>query len=143
MDTVLFCCILGGGLFKPLLVFCFRVEEKFPGGKFREIPFAVDIIFAGGNFRAKSKFAKIAKINSTRKIGVIQYILQINVVILTRQRRPRLVPLLCISNTLVNSDKQNSSLQNKSWLNYCLFSYKPDMHKHMAMAHRLPVNFKS
>ena len=38
--------------------------------KFREIPFAVDIIFAGGNFRAKSK---IAEIYSTRKIGVIQY----------------------------------------------------------------------
>ena len=67
----------------------FRVEEKFAGGKFRgrkisrelnfaggkfrEIPLAVDIIFAGGKFRAKSKFAKIAKLNSTRKIGVIQY----------------------------------------------------------------------
>ena len=37
------------------------------GGKFREIPFAVDIIFAGGKFRAKSKFAKIAKNYSTRK----------------------------------------------------------------------------
>ena len=48
-------------------------EEKFAGGKFREIPLAVDIIFAGGKFRAKSKFAKIAKLNSTRKIGVIQY----------------------------------------------------------------------
>ena len=43
------------------------------GGKFREIPFAVDIIFAGGKFRAKSQFANIAKISSTRKIGVIQY----------------------------------------------------------------------
>ena len=43
------------------------------GGKFREIPFAVDIIFAGGKFRAKSKFANIAKISSTRKICVIQY----------------------------------------------------------------------
>ena len=30
-------------------------------------------IFAGGKFRAKSKFANIAKISSTRKIGVIQY----------------------------------------------------------------------
>ena len=59
---------------KPLLVFYCRVEEKFAGGKFREIPFAVDIIFAGGKFRAKSKFAKIAKIYSTQKIGVIQYI---------------------------------------------------------------------
>ena len=49
------------------------MEEKFAGGKFREIPLAVDIIFAGGKFRAKSKFAKIAKLNSTRKIGVIQY----------------------------------------------------------------------
>ena len=36
-------------------------------------PFAVDIIFAGGTFRAKSKFAKIAKMYSTRIIGVIQY----------------------------------------------------------------------
>ena len=45
-------------------------EENFAGGKFREIPLAVDIIFAGGKFRAKSKFAKIAKLNSTRKIGV-------------------------------------------------------------------------
>ena len=58
---------------KQLLVFYFRVEENFAGGKFREIPFAVDIISAGGKFRAKSKFANIAKINSTRKIGVIQY----------------------------------------------------------------------
>ena len=41
------------GSFKPLLVFYFRVEEKFAGGKFREIPFAVDIYFAGGKFRAK------------------------------------------------------------------------------------------
>ena len=49
-------------------------EENFAGGKFREIPFAVDIIFAGGKFRAKSKFANIAKISSTRKIGVIQYL---------------------------------------------------------------------
>ena len=48
-------------------------EENFAGGKFREIPFAVDFIFAGGKFRAKSKFANIAKISSTRKIGVIQY----------------------------------------------------------------------
>ena len=52
-------------------------EEYFAGGKFREIPFAVDIIFAGGKFRAKSKFANIAKISSTRKIGVIQYIIVI------------------------------------------------------------------
>ena len=29
----------------------------------------MDIIFAGGKFRAKSKFANIAKISSTRKIG--------------------------------------------------------------------------
>ena len=42
-------------------------EEYFAGGKFREIPFAVDIIFAGVKFRAKSKFANIAKISSTRK----------------------------------------------------------------------------
>ena len=48
-------------------------EVNFAGGKFREIPFSVDIIFAGGKFRAKSQFANIAKISSTRKIGVIQY----------------------------------------------------------------------
>ena len=48
-------------------------EQNFAGAKFREIPFAVDIIFAGGKFRTKSKFANIAKISSTRKIGVIQY----------------------------------------------------------------------
>ena len=34
----------------------------------------MDFIFAGGKFRAKSKFANIAKISSTRKIGVIQYL---------------------------------------------------------------------
>ena len=56
---------------RPLLEFYFRGEENFAGGKFREIPFAVDIIFAGGKFRAKSQFANIAKISSTRKIGVI------------------------------------------------------------------------
>ena len=33
----------------------------------------MDIIFAGGKFRAKSKFANIAKISSTRKMCVIQY----------------------------------------------------------------------
>ena len=44
------------------------------GGKFREIPFAVDIIFAGGKFRAKYKFANVAKIFSPRKIRVIQYV---------------------------------------------------------------------
>ena len=33
----------------------------------------MDIIFAGGKFRAKSQFANIAKISSTRKMGVIQY----------------------------------------------------------------------
>ena len=32
-------------------------EKHFAGGKFRELPFAVDFIFAGGKFRAKSKFA--------------------------------------------------------------------------------------
>ena len=50
------------------------MEENFAGGKFPEITFGVDIIFAGGKFRAKSKFANIAKISSTRKIGVIQYL---------------------------------------------------------------------
>ena len=42
---------------RRLLEFYFRGEENFAGGKFREIPLAVDIIFAGGKFRAKSKFA--------------------------------------------------------------------------------------
>ena len=75
MDTVLIVFILGG-----LLVFNFHVEEKFAGRKFRgrkispEIPCALDIYFAGGKFRAKSKFANIAKISCTRKIRVIQYI---------------------------------------------------------------------
>ena len=73
MDTVLFRCILRGLNHYTILVFYFRVEEKFAGGKCREIPFGVDIIFAGGKFRAKSKFANIAKISSTRKICVIQY----------------------------------------------------------------------
>ena len=41
----------------PLLLFYFRLEEKFAGGKFREIPCAVDIYFAVGKFSAKSKFA--------------------------------------------------------------------------------------
>ena len=70
MDILLFFLHIRG--LKPLLVFYFRAEEKFAGGTFGEIPFGVDIIFAGGKFRAKSKFAKIAKIYSTRKIGVIQ-----------------------------------------------------------------------
>ena len=52
------------------MLFLFLVEENFAGEKFREIPFAVDIIFAGGKFRAKSKFAKIATIYSTRQIAV-------------------------------------------------------------------------
>ena len=55
-----------------MLVFYFRVAEKFAGRKFREIPCVVDIYFAGGKFRAKSKFANIANISSTRKIRVIQ-----------------------------------------------------------------------
>ena len=70
MGKVLFLLHIRG--LKPRLVFYFRVEDKFAGGKFREISFAVDIIFARGKFRAKSNFAKIAKINSTRKICVIQ-----------------------------------------------------------------------
>ena len=88
MDTVLFCVHIRGLI--PPLVFNFRVEEKFAGGKFRgrkisreknfaggkfrEIPCAVDIYFAGGKFRAKSKFANIAKLFSTRKVRVIQYL---------------------------------------------------------------------
>ena len=47
MDTVLFLLLIRG--LKPLLVFYLSVEDKFPGGKFREFPFVVDIIFAGGN----------------------------------------------------------------------------------------------
>ena len=42
------------------------------GGKFREIPFAVDFIFAVGKFRAKSRFVNIAKISPMHKIGVKQ-----------------------------------------------------------------------
>ena len=49
--------------------------ENFAGGKFREIPLAGNIYFAGVKFRAKSKFANIAKISSTRKIRVIQYVI--------------------------------------------------------------------
>ena len=45
MDTVLFLLHIRGH--KPLLVFFSR------GGKIREIPFAMDIIFAGGKFSAK------------------------------------------------------------------------------------------
>ena len=52
MDTVLFFWHIRG--LKPLLVFYFRVEENFAGGKFREITFALDIISAEGTFRAKS-----------------------------------------------------------------------------------------
>ena len=37
----------------------------------------MDIIFAGGKFRAKSQFANIAKISSTRKMCVIQYAISI------------------------------------------------------------------
>ena len=70
MDTVLLFLHIRGHI--PLLVLYFRVEEKFAGGKFREIPKAVDIYFAGGKFLGKSKFANIAKISSTRKIRVIQ-----------------------------------------------------------------------
>ena len=83
MDTELFVLHIRG--LKPLLVFYFRVEENFTGGKFREIPFAVDIIFAGGKFRAKLKFAKITKIYSTRKIGVI-YIIREEASIFAPQR---------------------------------------------------------
>ena len=58
MDTVLFVLHIRG--LKPLLVFYFRVEEKIAGGKFRgrkisRNSIAVDIILAGGKFRAKSK----------------------------------------------------------------------------------------
>ena len=72
MDTWLLFLHISGRIPLLSLVLYFRVEEKFAGGKFREIPTAVDIYFAGGKFRAKSKFANIAKISSTRKIRVIQ-----------------------------------------------------------------------
>ena len=49
---------------RPILVFYFRVEIKFARDNFRGILFAV--YFAGGKFRAKSKFANIAKISSMR-----------------------------------------------------------------------------
>ncbi len=71
MDTVL-CFLHIRGLI-PQLLFYFRLEEKFAGGKFRQITCAVDIYFAGGTFRAKSIFVNMAKVSSTRKIRVIQY----------------------------------------------------------------------
>ena len=53
----------------------FSREENFAKSEFeifsREDIFA-NILFTG-KFRAKSKFANIAKISTTRKIGVIQY----------------------------------------------------------------------
>ena len=61
MDAVLF--LLHITILAPFILFS-------RGGKIREIPIAMDIIFAGGKFRAKSKFANIAKISSARKIGV-------------------------------------------------------------------------
>ena len=56
-----------------LFVFYCRGEAQFAGGKFREIPFAVGIFFAGGNFCAKSKLANIAKMSYTRKVRVVRY----------------------------------------------------------------------
>ena len=61
MDTVLCFCIFGGLYHYSVLLFYFRVEQQFAGGKFREITCAVEIYFTGGKFRAKSKFASIAK----------------------------------------------------------------------------------
>ena len=48
---------------RPLLYLIFAGrkisrEENFAEGNFREIPFAVDIIFAGGKFRAKSEYSE-------------------------------------------------------------------------------------
>ena len=54
------------------------MEEKFAGGQFREIPCVVDIYFAGGKFRAKSKFANIAKISSTQNMRVIQQVFSVS-----------------------------------------------------------------
>ena len=62
-----FCCILER--LRPLLEFYFRREENVAGGKFREIPFAVDIIFAGGKFRAKSKFANSENFLHAKNLG--------------------------------------------------------------------------
>ena len=73
-------------------------EEYFAGGKFREIPFAVDINFAGGKFRAKSKFANIAKISSTRKIGVIQYI------VLSNKMLSKIVQSCCLQSLCCNNE---------------------------------------
>ena len=72
----------------PLLVFYFRVEEKFAGGKCREIPCAVDIYFTGVKFRAKSKFANIANVSSKLKICIIQYVI--------RKCRDRLCTWICL-----------------------------------------------
>ena len=56
-----------------LFVFYCRGEAQFAGEKFREIPFAVDIFFAGAKFCAKSKLANIAKMSYKRKVRVIRY----------------------------------------------------------------------
>ena len=63
---------------RPLLEFYFRGEENFAGGKFRGRKISRNSIrsgyyFRGREFRAKSQFANLAKISSSRKIGVMQY----------------------------------------------------------------------
>ena len=63
----------------------------------------MDIIFAGGKFRAKSKFAKVAKIYSTQKIGVMQYRdLVENVSPLLATVIPTLTGVICDARNAVN-----------------------------------------
>ena len=68
MDKVLFFFILGGLIGPTTISILFS-----RGGKIREIPCAVDIYFAGGKFRAKSKFADTAIISSTRNIRTVDH----------------------------------------------------------------------
>ena len=82
------------------------------GENFAKFHFAVDIIFAGGKFRAKSKFGKIAKIYSTRKIGVIQYTAVVLLSRVTVCRRAALIVTMWqyLSYTLVDKS---------FWLSHC------------------------
>ena len=57
MDTVLFLLHIRG--LKPLLVFYFRVEEKFAGGKFRGRKISRNSIRSGYYFRGRKISCKI------------------------------------------------------------------------------------
>ena len=57
MDTVLFLLHIRG--LKPLLVFYFRVEEKFAGGKFRGRKISRNSIRSGYYFRGRKISRKI------------------------------------------------------------------------------------